>query len=70
MPRKRCGPTPLQKLGRRLRISAGLEPPIKRRKRRPKEGNVDGITGRLPSIFDELKTDKKRKKEKRKNASS
>ena len=67
MPLKRRGPTPLQKWGRSQRISLGLEPPIKRRKRKPKDVSVDPLTRRLPGIFDKPKIKKKSKNSKRKS---
>ena len=58
MTTKRRGPTPLEKLARKLRISAGLEPPIKRRPKRPKR---EVYCGNLNNIF-ELPAEKKEKK--------
>lgn len=58
MKRKSTRISPIAKMARKLRIAHGLEPPPKRRKRRPKESTIDPS---MPSIFDEAPSRKEDK---------
>lgn len=61
MSRKR-GPTPGEKLARKLRISHGLEAPPKARQREREEPSIDPMIRKMGSIFDTHPVNKKGKK--------